>query len=155
MTLRLPLRLPPLPLLDLDGRERSLPLPGQRGLLLVGHSECFTTNSTLPFVDRVFRSLPAGAWVAAVLQDEPAAAQALIEEQRLGLPVLLEPEPYAFSAALGLETVPSLLLVAEAGQIEAFSEGFRRSDLEAFAARLGLEGPLFTEADQAPALRPG
>ena len=155
MTLRLPLRLPPLPLFDLEGGERSLPLPGRQGLLLVGHSECFTTSSTLPFVDRVFRSLPAGVWVAAVLQDELPAAQALIEELGLGLPVLLEPQPYAFSAALGLSTVPSLLLVGEDGGVEAFSEGFRRADIESFAARLGLPGPLFTEVDQAPTLRPG
>jgi hypothetical protein len=122
---------------------------------MVGHSECFTTRWTLPFVDRVFRLVPAGAWVVAVLQDDTAAARALIAEQGLGLPVLLEPEPYAFSAALGLETVPSLLLVAETGRIEALSEGFRRSDLETFATRLGVAGPLFTEADQAPILRPG
>ncbi len=155
MTLGLALRLPPLPLRGLDGGERLLPSAGQLGLLLVGHSECFTTSSTLPFVDRMFRAKAADRWVVAVLQDEPRAARGLIEELGLSLPVLLDPAPYAFSAAIGLSTVPTLWLLSGEGRIEARSEGFRRADLETFAARLGVKGAIFTEADRAPALRPG
>jgi hypothetical protein len=91
----------------------------------------------------------------AVLQDGTADAQALVEQLGLKLPVRLEADPYPLAARLGLTTVPTLFLVGPRGRIEGVSEGFRRADLESFAARLGVGAPLFRSEDAAPALRPG
>jgi len=52
---------------------------------------------------------------------------------------------------LALDVVP----LAPGGTIEAVSVGFRRADLERFAERVGVAGPLFTAEDDAPAFRPG
>ena len=51
--------------------------------------------------------------------------------------------------------VPALVLVDRDGRIDRVSVGFRRADLEAFAARLGVAGTLFTPEDGAPEFRPG
>ena len=52
-------------------------------------------------------------------------------------------------------TVPTLFLVGRDGQIEKAVEGFNRAEIEGFAARLGVSGPLFVPEDNAPASRPG
>ena len=152
---------PPSPFPDadlpgLDGRRRPVSEAWSRGeaLIVLGHSECETTRRTLPFVDRLHHLAP-GAGVMAVLQDSAADAQALVEELGLKLPVRREEDPYPLAARLGLGTVPTLFVVDSQGRIAAVSEAFRRSDLEAFAARLHAPPPLFLPGDDAPALRPG
>jgi len=90
-----------------------------------------------------------------VLQDEVETARGLVKDLGLAVPVRLEADPYPLAAALELVAVPTLFLVGPDGGIARISEGFWRADLEAFAERLGVTGPLFVPEDKAPEFRPG
>ena len=90
-----------------------------------------------------------------MLQDEPLAARELQAELDLRVPIRLEPAPYALAADLGVVAVPTLFLVGSDGRILRTTEGFDRAALEALAAHMGSEAPLFTAHDRAPAFRPG
>ena len=148
---------PCLSLEALAGGERALDRAWAQGeaLILLGHRNCKTTRETLPFVDRLHRRKGEGATVLAVLQDDRETAEALVSEKGYAVPVLLEADPYPLAAALQLVTVPTLFLVARDGTIVKAVEGFDRAALEGFAARLGVEGPLFALEDNAPAFKPG
>ncbi len=149
--------LPALALGDLAGGERPLAeaWAGGPALLLLGHRSCKTTRQTLPYVEQIHRRKGAAATVVAVLQDDAATARELVGEMGLTLPVLCEADPYPLAAALQLAVVPTLLLVDRDGRLAAFGEAFRKSDLEAFAARVGVAGPLFPPDDPMPAFKPG
>jgi peroxiredoxin len=148
---------PDLELRDLEGAPRRFAEAWARGpaLIVLGHRNCKTTRETLPLVERIHARRGPGAAVLAVLQDDPETARALREKLALELPIRLEPDPYPLAAALEVTTVPTTFLVARGGEIAAVSEALRRADLEAFAARLGVEGALFTPEDKVPALKPG
>jgi hypothetical protein len=148
---------PRLSLGALAGGERSLDAAWANGeaLILLGHRNCKTTRQTLPFVDRLHRRKAPQATVLAVLQDDAETAATLVREQGIGLPILLEDDPYPLAAALRLETVPTLFLVERGGRIVKAVEGFNRAEIEGFAARLGVAGPLFVPEDNAPATKPG
>lgn len=139
---------------DLDGSLAPLEAAWAEGpvLIILAHRNCKTSRQTLPYLDRMHRR---GGQVLAVLQDGPEAARELLGELDLLLPVRLEADPYPLAAALGITTVPTLMLVEPSGTIVAVSEGFRRDDIEAFAGRLGLAPPLFVPEDNAPAQKPG
>ena len=148
---------PAVSLRDLDGVERSLADAWKDGdaLVVLGHRGCKTTRQTLPYVDRIHRRRGKGHAVLAVLQDDADTARALVSSLDLSVPLVLEADPYPLAAELALVTVPTLFLVNNRGGIESVSEGFSRADLESFADRLDVSGPLFTPEDKAPALRPG
>jgi hypothetical protein len=152
-----PVAFPTVALADLEGRSRPLEETWRqdRALVLVGHGDCHTTRLVLPYLDRIHRRRGKDATVVLVLQDDPDAARALVSELSLDAPVRLEPDPYPLARALDLVAVPSLYLVERGGKIDRTSIGFRRSDLEGFAAGLGVPGPLFTPEDRAPDFRPG
>ena len=142
---------------DLDGVQRPLSGAWSEGpaLVFIGHRDCATSRLTLPFVDRLYQRKPAAASVIAVLQDDAAAARELMEDLGLGMPVLLEADPYPLSAELGLRAAPTLMLVGRDGLIARAGEGFLRTDLEAFSEALGIREPLFSPDDTAPPRRPG
>jgi hypothetical protein len=147
------------PSLQLAGPDGGVLDPGAswldgEALVLVGHRDCKTTRQTLPVLDRIHCRRTCGT-VLAVMQDDAHTAQALVESLGLALPVVLEPDPYPLARALGLEAVPSLYLVERGGAIADVSIGFSRADLERFAARLGVDGPLFEADEKVPAFRPG
>ena len=148
---------PRLTLNALAGGARSLETTWAKGpaLILLGHRNCKTTRQTLPFVDRLYRRKGQDTTVLAVLQDDRETASTLVREQGFELPVLLEADPYPLAAALQLVTVPTLFLVGRGGSIEKAVEGFHRAELEGFATRLGVLGPLFAPEDNAPAFKPG
>jgi len=147
---------PDLALPDVDGRVHALSEAWRDGeaLVLIGHEHCPTTRQAIPFFDRIHRRRMRGTAVL-VLQDEPATARSLATELALGVPIRLEAEPYPLARALELAAVPTLVLVDQRGRIARVSEGFDRRELEAFAERLGVVGPLFRPEDRAPAFRPG
>ena len=117
---------------DVEGRAAPLgeAWAGGPALVILGHRDCKTTRLALPYVDRMHRR---GGRVLAVLQDDATAARELLRELDLALPVRLEADPYPLAAALGIATVPTLMLVGPTGAIIATSEGFARDDLETFA----------------------
>jgi hypothetical protein len=124
-------------------------------LVLIGHKNCKTTRQTLPYVDRIWRRRGPGHGVLAVLQDGPDEARELARTLALELPLRLETDPYPLARELALATVPTLFLLDQQGQIRGVSEGFVRAHLESFAERLGVQAPLFTPEDKAPAMKPG
>ena len=148
---------PRLSLSALAGGERPLAASWEQGeaLIVLGHRNCKTTRETLPFVDRIHRRKGADATVLAVLQDDSETASTLVREQGFEMPVVLEADPYPLAAALHLATVPTIFLVGRDGRIRKAVEGFDRAGLEGFAAVLGVQGPLFVPADNAPAFKPG
>ncbi len=150
-------RFPEMALPDLEGTARPLADAWAKGpaLLILGHGDCKTTRDALPFVDRIHRRKDGAATALMILQDGAETARELRAELGLELPVRLETDPYPFFQRLGIETVPTLVLVGADGVVRRVSEAFRRDDLEAFAEALGVPAPLFTAVDRAPALRPG
>ena len=147
---------PDLALADPDGRPHSLAEAWRDGeaLFLIGHGDCSTTRLAIPYADRIHRRKTRGV-VVLVLQDDVEAARQLSAEQGLCLPVRLEPDPFPLARALDLGVVPALVLVDREGRIDRVSVGFRRADLDAFAARLGVAGALVSLEDAAPEFRPG
>jgi hypothetical protein len=142
---------------DLDGRLRPVEeaWAGGEALVLVGKRDCKTSRQTIPFVERIHRRRAAGHGVVVVLQDDAETARALAADLRLETPIRLDEDPYPLVAELGLEVVPTLFLVGRDGAIVKATEAFHRADLEEYAARLGVAGPLFTPEDKAPAMKPG
>jgi hypothetical protein len=144
--------LPDLALQTLDGAPHGL---GGAAVLAIGHGDCQTTRLALPYIDRIHRRCGAPGAVALVLQDEPGDARALAAELGLSLPLLLDREPYAAGARLGLEVVPTLVVMDPAGRVRSVTEGFDRQALEEAAAAAGVRGTLFEAMDRAPRMRPG
>jgi len=126
-------------------------IAGGPTLVIVGHLNCKTTRQTLPFIDRIHKD---GGRVVAMLQDSPEDAAAGLAKLGLDLPFFCERNPYPFSAAIGLEVVPTLLFVEADGTVSLTSEAFRRPDIEAFAERLGAPKPVIAD-DTMPGFKPG
>lgn len=143
-----------LPRLGGDGEPLATLWADGPALLAIGHSECATSRLALPYVERLRGRVAAPARVALVVQEDEAGACAFASALGLQAPPLREADPYPLAAALGLRTVPTLLLIEAGGRIARVVEGFERAAYEAVAAALGVAA-LFTESDGAPARRPG
>jgi hypothetical protein len=141
---------------DVEGRAHPLEEVWKDGetLVLIGHRNCKTTRETIPYVDRIHRRRTRGR-VLLVLQDDPDTARALVADQKLDVPILLEEDPYPVAAALELVAVPTLFALDAEGRIVKVVEAFNRAELEGFALRLGVPPPLFVPEDKAPAFKPG
>ena len=124
-------------------------------LLAVGHGECGTTRLALPFVGRIHRRRGPGAAVLAILQEDPKGARELLFDLHVEMPACLDEDPYPLSTALGIETVPTVILVSPEGRVRRVLEGFKRDGMEALAAEMGASGPLFAPEDDPPLLQPG
>jgi hypothetical protein len=148
-----PFALPRADLLTSDGAVTSSTAiyAGGPTLVMIGHKDCKTTRQTLPFIDRIHKD---GGRALAMMQDSPSDAAAALAKLGLALPFFSEPDPYALSTAIGMVTVPTLLFVEADGTVALTSEAFRRSDIEAFAARLGTPKPVIAN-DTMPGFKPG
>lgn len=157
MSVRRAGRFPAMSLPDLEGREEPLAEAWREGdgLVLIGHRDCKTTRETLPFFDRLHRRRGEKHGLRLVLQDDAGTARTLVDSMKLEVPVRLEGDPYPLAAALGVEVVPTLLLVSPAGEIKKVSEGWSRADFESFASALGVKGAFFSADDKAPPQKPG
>jgi hypothetical protein len=146
---------PAAPLFALTGAPAALPLGPAGVLVMVGHGDCDTSRLALRHLQALHARRTAPLEVAAVLQDEPGAARALVEELGLTFPVLLDRDPYPLGSGLSLEGVPTTLLLGPEGAVREVNEGLRRSDFERYAGLLGVPAPAFAEGQAPPALRPG
>lgn len=142
---------------DLAGGLRPVGEAWSRGpaLLALGHGDCETTRLALTVVERLHARRRPTAGVLAVLQEDVAGARALADELELSLPILLDEDPYPLCQELGLESVPTLVLLGGDGRVRRVVEGFRRDELEALAEALGVRGALFGADEATPSFRPG
>jgi hypothetical protein len=143
------------PLSDLAGRPAALRAEAGGALVVVGHGDCETTRQALRHVQALYARRTRPVAVAAVLQDEPDDARALVDELGLTYPVLLDRDPFPLGAHLALTGVPTTLVVDAEGAVAESNEALRRADLERYATRLGVPPPFFAPAGEPPALRPG
>ena len=148
-----PFTLPKTEVVRSDGSKASSEALHEGGptLVLIGHRNCKTTRQTIPFIDRIHKD---GGRARLLLQDTPEEAAEALAKLNATIPFFSEPDPYAFSTAIGLFTVPTLLFVEADGTVSTTSEAFRRPDIEAFAARLGAPRPVI-ENDTMPGFKPG
>ncbi len=150
--------LPELALPDPEGRERSLAACWAEGeaLLLLGHRSCKTTRETLPYLEQIHRRRtrgdgPGGA--AGRRRHGPRAVRTARADAAGA--VRGRPLPAGSSRSGPASCPPVLLLVERGGRVALVSEAFRKPDLEAFAARLGVAGPLLAADDPMPSFKPG
>ena len=149
--------------LDALRTETGAPAPTLAGEALFAffHTDCATSEVTLPFVARLSEiGAGRGLTVVAVSQDDPASTAAFRERLGFDLPILYDPPPWRASRALGLASVPTFVAVRDDGRVERLVVGLQRERLESFAERAAaLAGrpsrPLFRPDENVPAIRPG
>lgn len=146
-----------------DGSPRSLRDLTSNGpaLLVFFKTTCPTCKLAFPVYGEVERRYGDSIPVVAVAQDPLMNATSLARELQFeGLVLDDASDRYAASAAYGVETVPTLVLVDGDGTVVHVSEGWDRDGVNALAEQLGeLAGrttdPVSTENDGLPAFKPG
>jgi hypothetical protein len=147
-----PFPLPDIAIQDSTGAPTSTRSLAQGPMLLIfGHTGCKTTRQTIPYVDRIHCS---GGRARALLQDTTEDAREGLKKLGADLPFATEAAPFPFARAVGADVVPILFFVESDGTVSATSEAFRKSDLEAFAAKLGAPSPVLP-GDTMPGFKPG
>ena len=140
---------------DLDGHAvRLADLRRDRPALLAFFKvSCPVCQLTLPFLNRLLPSTKMR--VVTISQDDATVTQRFRARFGVTAPTLLDDEErgYPVSNAYKLTNVPSLFLVEPDGAISLASNGFAKADLEAIAARAGVE--IFGANEQVPVWRPG
>jgi hypothetical protein len=138
---------------------RSLATAGP-ALVVFYKADCAASEAAGPVLPR-FAEIP-GLAVAAVSQDEAAAAAAFARAHRWGRGVrtLRDPEPWSASDAWGVGVTPTFVLLAPGGRVEAVAEGWSREEANGLAVRaaaLAGAAPVVVSRpeDGGPAYRPG
>ncbi|NNF63805.1 MAG: redoxin family protein [Acidimicrobiia bacterium] len=125
-------------------------------LLIVFKRSCPTTKIAMPVYQHWAGYGPEVA-VIGVSQDSKEETAEFFDEVGVDLPVVYDPPPYALSASLDLQSVPSLLLV-EDGVVTWRGEGWQTATAVSLAERLasiaGSE-PILVGADDLPPWKPG
>lgn len=120
------------------------------GLLLFFQADCPTCRLIVPYANALAR---AGAAVTGVSQDGPVETAAFVEQMAVEFPVETD-VGWARSRALGLQTVPSLVLLDDAGHAVRIEAGFHKATVNDLAAACGCP-PVASPHDGLPASKPG
>ena len=145
---------PDFELKDVNGRARRLSEALAHGPVALAFykSACPTCQFTFPYIQQIV--LKAGAtagWtVWAVSEDDIGETRGFAQEYGITFDLLVDPYPYAVSAAYGLQFVPAIFLIQPSGRITVSEHGFTKAGLNQIA---GFE--FFTPNDGLPATRPG
>ncbi len=140
---------------DMRGGEVSLREITANGpaLLAFYKVSCPVCQLTLPYLDRIHAGgrLP----VYAISQNSSSDSAAFNKRFGLSLPTLLDNEDrgFAVSNTFGISSVPTLFLIERDGTIAEVIEGWRKSAVERFAGRAGVNP--FREGDAVPDFKAG
>ena len=119
-------------------------------LLLFLQADCPTCRLIVPYANALTR---AGVTLTGMSQDGEAETKEFVEQT--GVSFAMERDlDWSRSRALELVTVPSLVLMNDAGVLERIEPGFDKQAINALAAACGV-APVATPFDGLPASRPG
>jgi peroxiredoxin len=143
---------------ELSGGERTLTELLREGPVFLAFFKvsCPTCQFTLPFLDRIYRGLPAGsARMFAVSQDDAGATREFHQEFGITMPTLLDSARFGYPAsnAYGLSHVPSMFLIEGEGTIAWSLVGFDRKELEALGGKVGVNP--FRPGERVPEMKSG
>ncbi len=119
---------------------------------------CPVCQFTFPYLERLHRSyLHIPVW--GISQDDSDATTAFARMYGCSFPMLLD-ERLDCTVSYGLTNVPSVFLVTQDGAIKQTIVGFAKGEMEDLNEQVALFAqqtvrPLFTQADEVPALKPG
>jgi peroxiredoxin len=139
---------------DLSGARYSLAELLRHGPALVAlyKVSCPVCQLTLPYLERITHH---GIQIVTISQDDAAATARFMSAFGVSMLTLLDTHDsgYPVSNAFGITHVPALFLVETDGMISLASTGFRKTELEALAARAG--SPIFRPDENVPAWKAG
>ncbi len=153
---------PPFRLEDFDGRVHSLDHLHQGDLLLLVfyHSECPTCRMSVPFIGnlaRAVRSERIKIW--GVSQDGKNESLKFARASGLGMPILVDADPYPVSQAYGLTNVPTLFLIDSTHTIIDQCVGFTKDDFvriaQAVARNADVPAPDIFAGKEVPSMAYG
>jgi len=119
---------------------------------------CPVCQLAFPFLERLHRSYPSlPIW--GISQDDSDATDAFARMFGVTFPMLLDTD-LSSTVNYGLTNVPTFFVISKNQIIAQTSVGFSKADLEKLNTTLAntsarTEVPLFTAADQVPAMKPG
>jgi len=151
-----------LPALSLtDGRGGAAAPPAGETLYGFFKTTCPTCELAWPYFDRIGLAARGGKLlVVAVSQDDPEATDRFNRRLGVQLITVFDPEPWAGSAALGLDTVPTFVRVGADGTVRGTLVGFQKQKMQDLAAEAAaLAGKpatdLFLPGEVVPLIKPG
>jgi len=156
-------RAPPMELLTVDGRRRSLAADLAAGPVLVvfWKTTCRTCDLAFPYLNKLVLAYGKGGWrLWAVSQDPPKQSAEYGRRFHLLGDILVDGEGWPASCLYDPPATPSLYLVEPGGRVEATSVAFNKEDLNDISRRLavylGREPVVVAEpGDGNPDFRPG
>ena len=124
----------------MDGKRFLLSEELARGPLVLAFFKvsCPTCQYAFPFLERLARAYrQTGARIIGVSQNDPSQTAAFTKEFGVTFPVLLdETDTYPVSNAYGLTNVPTVLWIAQDGEIEISSVGWIKSDFDEISRKM-------------------
>lgn len=149
-------------LTDTDGRRVGFDAAAAGRKLLVFYKvTCPTCQFGLPYYDRLFQTFAdSGIPMFTVVQDNAQDATGFAQTYGVTMPQLVDDDPYDISNAYKIESVPTLFIIGDDGEIELASASFSKSDIETAAELLadtaGVDTPeVFARGESVPDFKPG
>jgi redoxin len=124
--------------------------PGQKALLVFFETDCPTCQLALPYLNGIKND---AVQVIALSQDSAAATRQFVEQMGIRFRVELD-QGLKLSRAYDPQSVPTMYLLDERGQVERSLVGLDKAGLNELAQSLGLQ-EIASANDGAPAWKPG
>ncbi|HKD45803.1 MAG TPA: TlpA disulfide reductase family protein [Candidatus Angelobacter sp.] len=124
--------------------------PGKKALLVFFETDCPTCQLALPYLNRLTAD---SLDIIGISQDGDKATREFVRQMRISFPVHLD-AGLRLSHAYNPQSVPTMLLLNEAGHVAKSLVGFDKAGLNELAATLG-HPPIAPDTDGAPAWKPG
>src|ERR1700742_717547 len=134
--------------------EKAVAVPGlhrgKKALLVFFETDCPTCQLALPYLNALNKDL---VQVIGLSQDDEATTREFVQQLKIAYPVELD-RGWKITREYNPQSVPTMYLLDESGQIQSTLVGFDKKGLNDLAAALG-QGPIAPDDDGAPAWKPG
>src|ERR1700761_7315025 len=123
---------------------------GKKAVLVFFETDCPTCQLALPYLNALARN---SVQVIALSQDDEAATREFVRQLKIAYPVELD-QGLKITREYDPQSVPTMYMLNESGQIQSTLVGFDKNGLNELAASLG-HAPIAPPDDGAPAWKPG
>jgi peroxiredoxin len=134
--------------------EKAVAIPGiqsgKKALLVFFETDCPTCQLALPYLNALKKD---SVQVIGLSQDDEAATREFVRQLKIAYPVELD-QGLKITREYDPQSVPTIYLLDETGQIQSTLVGFDKQGLNELAASLG-HAPIAPPDDGAPAWKPG